>query len=134
MTIENISKLNLIKGQNKTILWYSKLLRNFQDWFMEDVKNLEKIPKVFKRKGIHYCLPHLFSNIFPALQASKQKWWSVLTCYYKPHQYFGKVWLKKNQVHHKLKISKNTIQKNSNELLLETFSKWAKIYTNVSVW
>ena len=62
------------------------------------MKNLEKLQKAIKEKGIQIALSFCFSNIFPALQASKQKWWSLLTCYYKPNLYFGKFWLKKNQM------------------------------------
>ena len=64
----------------------------------EVVKILEKLQIPFKGKRAFQWLAHFVLNVFPALQSSKLKWWSVLTCYYKPHSYFGKVWLWKNQM------------------------------------
>ena len=73
------------------------MLRNFQDLIKEVVKILENFQKSIKEKGLSYGLIKLFSNVFPALQASKQKWWSALTFYYKP-TYFWQGLVKENQM------------------------------------
>ena len=77
----------------------------------------------------------MVSNVFPTLHSSKQKWWSVLTCYYKQHYCFGKVWWKKKKIKCLIKMNFPIIPEteNSNKLLLETFSKWTKIHTTDSL-
>ena len=47
-------------------------------------ENLRKIPKVYKRKGIQNCSPNFEFKYFQTQQTPKQKWWGLLTCYYKP--------------------------------------------------
>ena len=45
---------------------------------------LEKFQKVYKRKGIQNCSPNFEFKNSKTLQTSKQKWWDMLACYYKP--------------------------------------------------
>ena len=59
--------------------------------FKEVGKNLEKTPNSYKEKRAFIIACSKYFQIFSQpYNVQKHKWWSVLTCYYMPHLYFGK--------------------------------------------
>ena len=78
----NIYKLKILKRELSCVFpncWGSSKI-----WLMEVVKTWEKFQKVYKRKPIQNCSPKFEFKYFKTLQTLKQKWWGMLTCYYKP--------------------------------------------------
>ena len=115
--------------------WASILVKKvprFKLWRLWKHKN--HCLKFTKEKAFKIAYPIWISNVLKTLQTSKQKWWGMLTCYYKPPlNIFWQALVEENKCHILLFIWKyQNCQKlkKSNKLLLETFSNWAQNLTN----
>ena len=83
-------------GNNMLLLFVGESLHNYWGklWKKEILATL-----IIKRKS-QKCLLFIIESLNnfdnQTFQTSKQKWWGMLTCYYKPPlKIFGKPWLKK---------------------------------------
>ena len=124
-------------GNNMLFLFVGESLHNYcgKLWKKKILATL-----IIKRKS-QKCLLFISESFefryFKTLQTSKQKWWGMLTCYYKPPlKIFWQALVEENKCHifcYYLKIPILPETENSNKLLLETFSNWAQNFTNASL-
>ena len=131
----NIStKLEFLKRAKQNYLVSFQIVEEVPRLIYGSCENLRKFQKSIKEKAFKIAHPILNSNISKTLKTPKQKWWSMLTCYYKPPlTIFWQALVKENKCHILLiiwKFQKFQKLKNSNKLLLETFFNWSKTLTS----
>ena len=104
---------------------------------MEVVKTWEKFQKSFKRKGIQNCSPNFEFKYFPNFENSKTEVVMYINLLLQASTYniLASIGQRKQMPHLVIiwKFHKFQKLKNSNKLLLETFSNWAEILTNDSL-
>ena len=81
----NIStKLKFLKRGKQNYLVSFQIVEEVPRLIYGSCENLRKFQKSIKEKAFKIAHPILNSKIFKTLQTPKQKWWGMLTCYYKP--------------------------------------------------